>query len=200
VSIMKRYWAIMATIGALALAPATAAAQAAVSWHKGTALAVFGGAATADGETDPAAGATASWEFTPYLTLEGSALWTVDEAVDTFSAFAGTRVNLLPRRTAVPFLSAGVGMHRATIEAGAQAPDFYAPRITARGPDSSRHEQAFDDFAVALGGGVELFIREHLSLRPDLRVLLVRGGGRTRPIAVYGVHLAYHFEDHPITP
>ena len=197
---MKRTWILLTVATAMAALPAMAAAQARVSWQKGTALAVFGGAAHADDATDPAAGTTASWELTPYFTLEGSALWTAGAELDTFTALAVNRINVVARRPVVPFVTAGVGVHRATIAANARPPAAYARRLAALVGDGPRREETFDDFAASAGGGVELYVRRHLSLRPDVRVLLVRGDGRTRALAVYGVHLAYHFEEHPITP
>jgi hypothetical protein len=179
--------------------PAPVAAQSAST---GTALALFGGAAVEDG-TGMATGANISWELTPYFTLEGSGIWMPGRRIDGFSGLIGSRVHLLSRRAIVPFLSGALGMHRATIDATRdRIPEFYARRI---GPDGgpgreADMERVFDDFAVAVGGGADIYLQRHLALRPDLRVLLVRGRGRTDAVPVYGVHLAYHFEDHPITP
>jgi hypothetical protein len=60
--------------------------------------------------------------------------------------------------------------------------------------------RAFDDFVVAVGGGADLFLKRHLALRPDVRVLLVRRNSDTHAVAMAGISLAYHFEEHPITP
>ena len=60
--------------------------------------------------------------------------------------------------------------------------------------------RTFDDFVVALGGGVDVFLASHLALRPEVTVLLVTTRSDIRTVPVYGVHLAYHFESHPITP
>jgi hypothetical protein len=122
--------------------------------------------------------------------------------VDAFSALFGSRVNLLSPRRAVPFVSAGVGMHRATVDGGRSGtPAFYMRRMDVTAADPGmRLEQTFDDFVVALGGGVDIYLRRHLALRPDVRGLLVYADNDTRPVTVYGVHLVYHFEDHPITP
>jgi hypothetical protein len=94
-------------------------------------------------------------------------------------------------------------VHRAIVEIGStDVPPFYMRRMgttNARGPGAGM-ERTFDDFVIAVGGGVDIYIRQHLALRPDVRALLVRGNSNTRPVTVYGVHLAYHFEDHPITP
>jgi hypothetical protein len=170
-----RYALIVGGLVAVLTAAAPAGAQGTGAWHKGTALALFGGAATASGGSGGAAGASIAWELTPVFTIEGASLWTRGDADKTFVALAGTRVNLMPRRTLVPFASAGVGVHRLL-------------------------DPAIDNVVSAVGGGVEVFLTQHLSVRPDVRALFVRGDDDTRVTGVYGVHLSYHFEDHPITP
>ena len=171
-------------------------------WHKGTALSVFAGAASASGGTDGAAGVTIGWEFTPSFTLEGSGLWTAGRDVEGFSALTGTRINLLSPRAVVPFVSAAVGLHRATVDSTRGGiPDFYMRRMgMAMRAGTGGSEQTFTDFVSAVGGGVDLYVRRHVALRPDVRVLFVRANTGTRALAVYGVHLAYHFEEHQITP
>jgi hypothetical protein len=112
----------------------------------------------------------------------------------------GVRVNLLPPRPVVPFVSGGVGLQRATFDSLASpAPDFYRRRMT----DASsglRTAYEFDDFAYSAGAGADIFVRRHLAVRPDVRLVFVTKDGNTRTVAIYGVHLAYHFEEHPITP
>ena len=197
---MKRIWQRSLAAAAIALTPAVGGAQSAVSSQTGTALAVFGGAASGDGNTDGAAGATVSWELTPYFTLEGSGIWTTGSRLDAFSALAGTRVHLLPRRTVVPFASAGVGLYRATLAGQATAPAFYRRRLEARGTAGPNAGRTFDDLVFAIGGGADVYLKRHLALRPDIRVLLVHADTGTRAVPVYGVHLAYHFEEHRVTP
>ena len=197
---MRPQWLVGVAVAVL-FGHAAAAAQTIVEqWHKGTALALFGGGASAKGGPEGAVGASIGWEFTPRFTLEGSGLWMPGGGPDTVSALFGSRVNLLPPRGAVPFVSFGVGMHRAVIAAGRRdVPGFYMRRIGSPGPRMTG-ERTFDDFVVALGGGVDVYLRRHLALRPDVRVLLVNADAGTRAVAVYGIHLAYHFEEHPITP
>ena len=171
-------------------------------WHKGTALSVFAGAVSATEGTDGAAGVAIGWEFTPRFTLEGSGLWTVGQDVEGFSALAGTRINLLSPRGAVPFVSAGVGLYQATVDVDhSGTPEFYMARMRmAIRAGSGGPHQTFTDFATSVGGGIDLHLKQHVALRPDVRVLFVHADGDTRPMAVYGVHLVYHFEEHPITP
>jgi MFS family permease len=200
---MRIRWTFALGVGALlGLATAASAQVSPEEWHKGTALSLFGGGASATGGTDVAAGAAIGWELTPYLTLEGSGLWMPGGNPDAFSALFGTRVNVVSRRTAVPFVSAGVGVHRAIVEKGqTDTPQFYMQRMnTGADAGTAQLERTFDDFVVAVGGGIDIHVKQHVTLRPDVRVLIVRAETGTRPVTVYGVHLVYHFEEHPITP
>jgi hypothetical protein len=65
---------------------------------------------------------------------------------------------------------------------------------------SAFDERTFDDFVIAPGGGIDVFLANHVALRPEITLLLVTTRSDIRMVPVYGVHLAYHFESHPITP
>jgi hypothetical protein len=60
--------------------------------------------------------------------------------------------------------------------------------------------QTFDDFTVSMGGGADFFLAQHLALRPELTILLVTTRSNAHVVPVFGAHLAYHFESHPMTP
>lgn len=172
-----------------------------VQWRHGTALAIFAGGASQSGTTDNAAGASIGWELTPNLTIEGSGLWVDTKGVDTFDALIGSRISMGPRRGIVPFVSAGVGVQNASVDMSATGvPDFYLRRAAAPAPPATGLRQTFDDFAIAVGGGVDWFLNHHVAVRPDVRVYTAFADRRARPMAVYGVHLAYHFEEHAVTP
>jgi hypothetical protein len=169
-------------------------------WRFGTTLAGFVGAASASSDTGVAAGAALGWEITPHFTLEGRGIWLdAGHRADAFAAVLGARVPLLPARPVVPFLSAGAGVYRATFESmSSTVPRFYQHRMM---PGSGEFRgRTFDDFVVSVGGGSDVFLARHLALRPEITVLLVTSRSDRRAIPVYGVHLAYHFESHPITP
>jgi hypothetical protein len=189
-------------VAAAVLVATSASAQVLKSdeWRKGTTLAGFVGAATAS-ETRGATGAAVGWEVLPHLTIDGSGIWTAPHReASTFTALLGARVNLTPPHSVVPFASGGVGLHRATFDSViSNVPDFYRRRMTSASAQL-RTQYAFDDFAYTIGAGVDVFIRRHVALRPDVRLVFVADGGATRRVAVYGLHLAYHFEEHPITP
>ena len=149
------------------------------TWHQGTTLAGFAGAASTSSETGPAAGLALGWEFTPHFGLEGRGIWLdAGAGADAFAAAIGTRMPLTPGHLVVPYVSAGAGVYRTTVNG-------------TRGDD---------DFAAALGAGIDVFLAKHLALRPDVTVLFVRTRVDTEAVPVFGVHLAYHFESHPITP
>jgi hypothetical protein len=147
-------------------------------WHRGTTLGGFVGAASSQSVTDAAAGVTIGWELTPHLAIEGRGLWLdAGHGADAFTALLGARVPILPGRLFGPFVSAGVGLYRAT-----------------SGGESR------DDFDLAVGTGAEIALGEHLALRPEVTVLVVTRRSDTRAIPVFGAQLAYHFESRPITP
>jgi hypothetical protein len=147
-----------------------------------------------------AAGGAFGWELTPHFTLEGRGIWlAAGPRADAFTALLGARMPLLPARQMVPFVSAGVGVYRATFEAAQTGiPPFYRRRMMSGLPDFP--VRTFDDFVVALGGGADVFLARHLALRPDVTVLLITTRSDRRVVPVYGMQLAYHFESHPITP
>jgi hypothetical protein len=170
-----------------------------VDWHRGTTLAGFIGAAAPSSETSAAAGLALGWELLPHLVIEGRGIW-LDAGANagSFAAALGARVPLRPARPVVPFLSSGVGFYHASFDRPrAGIPEFYRRRLDSAADLASA---TFDDFAVAFGGGADVFLKEHLALRPEVTVMLVIAGSDVRPVPVYGVQLAYHFEDHPITP
>jgi hypothetical protein len=191
-----RYWVSTAA----ALLVATGAAAQTNEWRTGTTLGGFVGATTMP-ESRTATGLSLGWELLPHLTIDGSGIWTVPRRdASTFTALLGVRANLTPPHPVVPFVSGGVGLHRATFDtATSNLPDFYRRRLTG-GAAGVRTTYSFDDFAYAAGAGVDIFLRRHLALRPEARFVFVSGGGTTRTVGIFGLHLAYHFEEHAVTP
>jgi hypothetical protein len=192
---------IAAAVGLFLVAPNSWSQTVAThDWRHGTTLAGFAGAATPSSDAGMAAGAALGWEMTPHFTLEGRGIWLDGgRRADAFAALLGARVPLLPARSVVPFLSGAVGMHRATFKSSFESiPRFYTRRMT---QEPARFQsRTFDDFVVGLGGGTDIFLARHLALRPEVTVLLVTARSDTHTVPIYGVHLAYHFEDRPITP
>jgi len=202
---VRRFHALAAAslvAAAVAVAPPQAAGQTAgkADFRRGTALAGFVGAASTASRTDAAAGGAIGWELTPHLAIEGRGIWLdAGPRANAFAALLGARVPLLPDRPVVPFVSAAAGLYRATFDAVLPAmPRFYQRRMMPRAGESL--SRSFDDFTVALGGGADVFLAQHLVLRPELTVLVVTTRSNAHAVPVFGVQLAYHFESHPITP
>jgi hypothetical protein len=187
---------------AVAVSPQLAQGQTTgkTDFRRGTALAGFVGAASPTSDTDLAAGAAIAWELTPHFTVEGRGIWLdAGPRANAFAALLGARVPLLPDRPIVPFVSAGVGVYLTTFDAVVPAmPRFYQRRMMPRA--GGWNGQTFDDFAVAMGGGADFFLAQHLALRPELTILLVTTRSSAQAVPVFGAQLAYHFESHPITP
>lgn len=181
----------LATIAILVFAvEAWGQASSAAQWRRGTTLAGFGGVATGS-ETMPALGTSLGWEIAPHLSVEGRGLWLPhDPGATDFFAWLGALVPIRPGGTVIPFASAGVGMYQATVNAADGVPEFYEQRM------AGRQRGTFEDFALAFGGGANIFVTSHIAIRPQVDLLLVTAHNDARPMAVYGVHLAYHFESH----
>lgn len=174
--------------------------QAPVPLSRGTTVNVFGGAASASSEIGPLGGVAFGWEVTPRLTVEGSASW-LDRhrGAKAFAAELKALVNLVPGRSVVPFLQGGVGLYRATFDPSkGEPPDFYGGRVTANPVGTTT--ATFTDPSFVVGGGVNMFMTRHLAIRPDIDAKIVRNHSQRYVVTAVSVHLAYHFEDHPITP
>ena len=198
---MRRHIAF-AALAMLLVGPVNAAhAQGSTSpWRSGTALSGFVGSASTSGRTDPAVAASVGWEMTPYFTLEGRGLAISGGDVRSMAALIGPRFNLFGRRQIVPFVSTAVGVQNASVHVDRpRVPAFYRDR-GAVSDTSVGGRQSFNDLAVTIGSGLDLFVSRHLALRPDAQLLLVHASGRTERIGVFGVHLAYHFEERNVTP
>lgn len=170
-------------------------------WRTGTTLSGFIGGATPSSNTSVAAGVALGWELLPHLTIEGSGAWIgAGRGADAFTASVGARVPLTAPSSVQPFASAGVGLYHAAFEPAApDVPRFYRARMHANG-SMQNAGGTFDDFMLSLGGGADVFLKQHLALRPDVRVLLVRRSSGTHAVAMFTLGLVFHFEDHPITP
>ena len=226
----------LVVIGAVSLMiPAAASAQAptATEWHYGSALTLFGGGAVPNDNLRGAAGGSIAWEFTPRFSLDAMGLWfSPSHHDDVVFGSVGARYALMGGRTVAPYVSAGVGLYRASFRMdsemrlgaytppanypstmmswspmqwndamGSTMPEFYRRRMPT-GMDGRFLEgrQTFDDLAFRLGGGAEFFAGRHVSIRPEVQVIIVTDRRHAEVVPLFGLHLAYHFESHPITP
>jgi hypothetical protein len=76
-----------------------------------------------------------------------------------------------------------------------EMPRFYGQRlgvleVPAGGGWNTR---SFTDPAIHFGGGVRINLTERLTVRPDLRALMVFGNGDTHTIGVFVVNMGYRF-------
>ena len=164
-------------------------------WGPGTTLSVFVGAASPDAGISGVAGASLGWELKPYLAIEGGAAWIGKKAgVASFEGLLGPRVRPFPGRSVSPSFYVGVGMLRASVDVNdPDLPAFYAQR-------GGVATEIFEDFAVGVGGGVDLFLNHHLAIRPEVLVTFAISDASSMVVPMFGVQIAYHFEAHPYLP
>jgi hypothetical protein len=117
---------------------------------------------------------------------------------EAFAATLSAHVNVTPPRRLVPFLKGGVGLYRASVEAGRPGvPDFYRRRLD-DGPSGLRRMQSFTDPALVLGGGASIFATRHFAIRPEIEAIVARRQAQSFVVAAASVRLVYHFEEHPV--
>lgn len=199
-----RTLAVVLFAGVLTLSPRAAGvvfAQALTpaEWHQGSALALFGGMTVSD-SAQSAVGGSIAWELTPRLSLDAGGRWLgVTGDADTVFGSVGVRYVVTGVRPVTPYVSGGVGLHRASFTPASlpHMPEFYRRRM---GGMQAVSRRTFDDFAVRVGAGVEIYLSRHVSIRPEVEVIGVTDRKHLRAVPIAGVHLAYHFESHPITP
>jgi hypothetical protein len=198
---LARYLGVSAI--AMAVSATSLEAQPAVTgniWSHGTTLNVFAGATTVSGSSAPIAGGAAGWEITPWMGIEGNAAWSERSSrEDAFTAALAANFSLTGPRRAVPFVRAGVGLYRALFDASTDPlPEFY--RRGLGNASSPLDDQQFTDPSFVFGGGVNVFTTRHLAIRPQFEAIVVRRESHSRLVTAVTVHLAYHIENHPVTP
>jgi hypothetical protein len=191
----------------LLVAAATASAQTPLvapsgnMWSHGTTLNVFGGAAATPGDKAAAAGGAFGWELTPRFALEGSGTW-LDwgQGAHAITTAMTAHVAVVTPHPFVPFLAGGVGLYHASFNRfDSTMPRFYHRRMT--GLESAMGQTVtFTDPSLAGGGGLDVYVSRHWTLRPEVLATLVLRDSRSFVITTGVVRLAYHFEDHPVNP
>jgi hypothetical protein len=183
------------------LAATTASAQTdPMVWRRGTTLNVFGGLAAVSNGRAPLVGGALGWEITPRIGVEASGAWLEwGHGAHSFDAAMRALVPLRPSRSIAPFLAAGVGLHRASFQSeDRRVPEFYRRRIDEQ-PGAFGVTTTFTDPSLVFGGGVNVFLSRQIAIRPEVDATIVMRDSRTRVVPTARIHLAYHFEDHPIT-
>ena len=163
-------------------------------WRHGTTLGLSAGSATDSSDTRATLGAGVGWEFNQRIELEGSGAWLAARAGDSaFAAELKMVANLRRPAPVVPFLSAGIGMYRASFETTNGAmPTFYQ-----RPADSSAGTlRTFTDPSFVFAGGIDIFASGHFSVRPEVSVRLVTHASSVYPVTMVRLHATYHFELH----
>lgn len=169
-------------------------------WAHGTTLNVFGGATGTPGDSGAVAGGAFGWELTPRFALEGTGSW-LDwgRGAHGFAAAMTARTALLTPRPYVPFLAGGIGLYRASFDRfDATMPGFYRRRMmNGPGPGVTA---TFTDPTLVGGGGVDVFLSRHWTIRPEVMAAFVMRDSNHFVVTTGVVRLGYHFEDHPVTP
>lgn len=189
------------TAAILTLVAGSAAAQvntAQYEWSRGTELGILAGGATTGSEGGGMLGMTAGWEITRWVEVEGRGSWFLrTTAARGFNVDLNGLVNLIPKQKITPFAGFGVGFYRASFDSAADIKsDFYQNRLT---DDMVGQAVTFTDPSFRFSGGVDFILKQHLTMRPEVSVTLVRGGGSGEELYSFGVRFGYRFEDRPIT-
>lgn len=185
------------------LAPSVVLAQSGVPrhpWDRCTTAGLLIGAATASSDTGLVAGGGFGWRFAPRLALDVRTAWLDrQQGMDAFAASLTAQAFLAGSSSVAPFLRAGLGMYRTSIdESVVSLPDFYARRL--RGGSGLGATQAFTDPSVVLGGGVSVFVSRRIALQPEIETTIVFRNSRSYAVTAATIQFAYHFEDPRITP
>jgi hypothetical protein len=166
-------------------------------WHHGSTVDLFGGSASTSEDTRGTAGGGFGWEINHWVEVDASGTWLVARQGDSaFAANLKAVVSLTRPREVVPFLGAGVGVYHAVFDTTrGSVPAFYQSRLPAGTLDSLA---TFNDPALVFDAGANIFASRHVSIRPDLGVIVVTKNSSAYTVATAVVHLIYHFENHAI--
>ena len=157
------------------LLPATTSAQtvAANPWTRGTTLEAFLGTATAPRTMDSYGGAV-GWELTRRFEIQGLAAWFPRKGSDEFAADLKLLMNLTQPSTLVPYVAGGAGLYQGAFE----------------------RAHAKTDPTAVVGAGAHLYLRRHLSIRPEGTLRFVIDRSKTHWVATITLAVTYHFEEH----
>lgn len=150
-------------------------------------------------------GAMALWQPTHRVGIAVSGRWLdMGPAASAFAADISTELGLVSRSSReVPYVRLGVGAYRATFDLAdarqaSATPDFYWRRLDRQSAVLGR--ETFMDPMVVVAAGMDVPLNRRVSVRPDVRGMWVVRGGHAYQMVLVGVQLAYHIEEHPVTP
>ena len=167
----------IALLALLAL-PATASAQTAPpnAWSRGTTLEIFGGAATTPSAMETY-GSAVGWELTHRFEIQGVGAWfPQSKKRDEFAADLKLLINLTRPSILVPYIGGGAGLYQGSFE----------------------RTKAGTDPTAVLAAGLHLYVRRHLSIRPEATVRFVIDRSDVYRVATITFAVAYHFEEHAV--
>ena len=119
-------------------------------------------------------GAAIGWELDHRFEIQGAGTWISRTEATEFAADLKLFVNLLRPAIVVPYAAAGIGLYQGVLERTASETNPTA----------------------VLGGGAHIYLRRHVSFRPEAVVRLVFDGSDVRPVTSVSFALSYHFEEH----
>ena len=172
-----------------------------VMFQHGSTINLFTGAATTPSMAAAIGGAGVGWELTPRFAIEGSGQWLDwNSSRRGFGASLAAQLGVAGTRKLMPFVSGGVGLYHAEFDNPylGGIPAFYARRLTNGAMTGSIAR--FTDPTVVFGGGINTFVSRHWALRPDVQEVAVLRDAQAYWMTTFAFHVAYHFEEHPITP
>jgi hypothetical protein len=171
------------------------------SWSQGTTLNVFAGASSEPTKGAFTAGGAIGWQLNPTIAIEGTGGWIDSQSSSPwFTAAMKIQARLARAGGTNPYVEGGIGLCRATFDAGQiKTPEFYHKRMT-ENPGASMMNQTFTDPTFAFGAGFNILTTRHIAVRPAVEVALVFRNHDAYAMTAGVVRLAYHFENHPVTP
>ena len=199
-SVFRRACAIAVAFLAVA-ALAKAQETAANVWSHGTTLNIFAGASSEPMKGAFTAGGAIGWQVTPTMAIEGTGGWIDSQSSSPwFIAALKAQARLAYAGGTNPYVEGGIGLCRATFDAGqANVPALYHKRM-AEAPGAAMMNHTFTDPTFAFGAGLNIIVTRHVALRPAVEVTTVFRNHDTFAMTAGVVRLAYHFENHPVTP
>jgi hypothetical protein len=141
------------------------------AWSRGTTLEGFVGTATTPSTMDAYGGAV-GWELTHRFEIQGLGAWLPRRGTDEFAADLKLLMNLSRPSIVVPYVAGGAGLYQGSF-------------------DRARAET---DPTAVVGAGAHVYLRRHLSIRPEATLRLVLDRSDVYKVATITVALAYHFE------
>jgi len=182
-------------------APAAAQGNRPPLGEPGTELGALIGAGSTSTHTGPMLSGIAGWRLNGWLLGEARGTWLARGAeASAFEADLGVSARLYRRGPASPYIGGGFGLYRADFgSSSAVMSDFYRRRLGTSAIGTPRGA-AFTDPVVRLSAGVDVPLGRAFLLRPEASALFVRRDGRGETVGLFGLRLAYRFEDRPVTP